>query len=63
MSKKICCGSVMDLVAVYDDPGGTNHAFNLLFCGLCGMVKKEDVWENAGILEIDVNNKITERKK
>lgn len=61
MSKQICCEEAMTFLTGYDDPYGTIHAFNLYFCTSCGMIRKIDVWKNAGVLEIDVFNKITEK--
>lgn len=63
MSKQICCEDTMDLVATYDDPNKTIHAFNLHFCSSCGKIRKEDVWENAGILDVDVFNNISSAQR
>ena len=42
------CKSKMKLVLVWDDAQMTDHAFNLFACEKCGLLCKEDVWEDEG---------------
>jgi len=45
----ICkCGEEMKLKIVWDDAQATDHAFNIYLCDGCGMICKEDVWEDKG---------------
>lgn len=65
MSKQSCCEEDMKYIAGYDNPGpsGSNRAFNLWMCRSCGRIRKLDVWEDAGVLDIDVFNTVTDSRK
>ena len=48
----------MQAVDCYDDPD-EGHAFNLYLCDECGMICKEDVWQDAGKIWIDIEGNVT----
>ena len=51
---KCKCGEEMITVAVYDDPD-VGYAYNLHQCVYCGIVVKEDVWNNKGQILIELD--------
>lgn len=58
MSNILCCETECKLGLTYDD-SDTNYAFNIMLCYICGNIYKEDVWENKGIIVLDVENNIS----
>lgn len=42
--KKCKCGKEMGLLLAWD-----THAYNLWLCEACGLILKEDVWNNPGL--------------
>jgi hypothetical protein len=46
----------MKLKIVWDDAQITDHAYNVYLCENCGMIVKEDVWEDEGELWIKLDN-------
>ena len=53
------CNEESEYMVLWDDPD-KGYAFNIYFCFYCGMIIKEDVWENKGILTIDIKNNIND---
>jgi hypothetical protein len=58
---KCKCGDEMSGLGVWDDPDD-GYAFNVYLCEYCGMIIKEDVWEDSGFTCIDMKNNITKEK-
>ena len=56
-----CGNKDLGLGMVYDEPD-TGYAYNLYICGNCGAIHKEDVWNNEGVLIINVDNTITDKR-
>lgn len=55
--KKCKCKDTMKLIATWDNPE-LNYAFNLYACDHCGMIMKQNVWDNAGELWVAVDNQV-----
>lgn len=49
----------MKFLWAWDDAQVTDRAFNLYACEQCGMVLKEDVWENGGKRWLDLEGKLS----
>ncbi len=49
------CKEAMKLLFAWDD--GEKNAYNLYGCERCGRVCKENVWENKGVIWIDIDER------
>lgn len=49
------CKNEMRLLFCWDDAQETDHAYNLWACESCGRIVKQDVWEDAGELWINLS--------
>lgn len=52
------CDGQMEFIGCNDDPN-EGYAYNIYHCANCMVILKNDVWNNAGNLWIDKDNKIT----
>ena len=59
---KCKCGEDMDFVAAYDNPD-VGYAYNLSQCMICGVVIKEDVWDNKGELLIELDGSTIDNRE
>ncbi len=57
----ICCNREMMFELRWDDAQVTDHAFNLYVCESCGKILKESLWNDPGIIEILLDNKIIKK--
>jgi hypothetical protein len=55
------CGQPMAVVATHDEGSGGQYAYNLHYCD-CGVICKQDVWDNKGELWIQQNDMINTTK-
>ncbi|MHA1795577.1 MAG: hypothetical protein ACTSUK_05660 [Promethearchaeota archaeon] len=46
---KCKCGKKMKYIYGWDDAQETDHAYNLYACEYCGLLLKEDVWNDRGL--------------
>lgn len=53
-----CCHVETRSLGGWDDPQETDHAFNLSLCDKCGIIYKEDVWNDAGIRAIRLDGSV-----
>lgn len=57
------CGADMRILTVWDSPNA-GYAYNLYECkSLCGMLCKDDVWNNSGLTWIHIDGTIEKEKK
>jgi len=47
-----CCNQTVRGLAAWDDAQLTDHAYNLSMCDKCGIIYKEDVWNDKGLRAI-----------
>lgn len=48
-----CCKEELSYKGCFDN--GTRYAYNLYMCRVCGKLFKWDVWDNPGLIVIDIN--------
>lgn len=53
------CEREMSFPACYDEGCDGKYAYNLYQCEYCGVLVKQDVWDNKGCLIITAENKIS----
>lgn len=58
--KCVKCEEELEGIYCFDTGGGDylgkDIAYNLYACNNCGTLLKEDVWENKGIISINIDN-------
>ena len=47
------CGNKLESITGFDSPD-EGYAYNLFVCGWCGRICKQNVWNNAGYVWLDV---------
>lgn len=55
-----CCGQEAKLLLAWDDAQKTDHAYNLYACENCGIIYKEDVWNDKGLRAIYLDGRMKE---
>ncbi len=50
MSQQLkCCNRPTTSIGGFDDAQLTDHAYNLSMCDFCGVIYKDDLWEDKGL--------------
>lgn len=55
-----CCGQEVRGLLAWDDAQQTDHAYNLYACEKCGVIYKDDVWEDKGLRAIFLDGTMKE---
>ena len=53
------CGESMEFLWPWDDAQLTNHCFNLYACVACGRVARDSLWEDPGLMFVELDGSVT----